>query len=267
MAKASLKSLKWLKRTDIEKNRVLLPLLIIALIAAGIFLGIAAVVLTDAPLVQVDQSLYHLLQGLRTFWGDHLLVSVTELGDSAVNSGISVMVVAILLLRRQFFSAGFWILSIGGGACLIQLFKWVVQRPRPIDIYSGVSSWSFPSGHATMSVLIYVSLAILVVRGINPRWRVLPFVLAIGMSLLMAFSRIYLGAHWLSDVLGGLALGWSWVAFLSYIYLRCGSDKVPLRPLILTVFLALLLIGSQHIQSHHSRDMIRYQVSSEGCRI
>ena len=75
---------------------------------------------------------------------------------------------------------------------LVQLFKWSLHRPRPISIYQGVSSWGFPSGHTTMSVVVYGFLAVLLVRGLAPRWRWIPFVLAFAISLLVAFSRIYL---------------------------------------------------------------------------
>lgn len=256
---AKLKCGSWFTPLRSKKERILLPILLIALVATGSFLGILEDLLTGDPLVQADQWVYHLLQGLRTPLADHLLIAVTELGDSAVNSAIVVSLLSVLLLRRQFFAAGFWLFSIGGGAGLVQLLKWSLQRPRPIEIYNGISSWSFPSGHATMSALVYGSLAILVVRGFNSRWRWFPFATAISLSLLVAFSRVYLGAHWLSDVLGGLSLGWAWVTLLGFFYLSRRPAQVPVRPLILASLFALLLAGSWNIQNHHTQDMNRYR--------
>lgn len=243
-----------------SKSEKLLPILSLTLVvAATMFCALSTAVLQGSVLPQFDQSIYQLLQGLRTPLGDQLLIAVTELGDSFVNSSIITAILVVLLLRRQFFAAGFWLLSTAGGACLVHLLKWSVQRPRPIEIYSGVSSWSFPSGHATMSIMVYGSLAILVARGISSRRRWLPFAGAFAISLLVAFSRIYLGAHWLSDVLAGLSLGWAWVALLGSYYLRRSQNRTPARLLLVTVALTLLLAGAWHVQARHLHDTARYQ--------
>jgi membrane protein DedA with SNARE-associated domain/membrane-associated phospholipid phosphatase len=250
----------WLGRLG-PKGERLLPLLGLALFLAGwVFLGVLEDLVNLDPLVQADQAIYRFLQSLRTPWGDWLLVAVTELGDSLVNLPIAVTVFVLLILLRKFRAAAYWLLALGGGAALVQLFKWTMHRPRPIDIYQGISSWGFPSGHTTMSVVLYGFLAILLVRSCNPRWRWLPFSAAIGISLCIAFSRLYLGAHWLSDVLGGLSLGWAWVTLLGIVYLRGSDDTLPKKLLLGGVLLAILLAGAWHIHGRHAQDLARYQV-------
>jgi undecaprenyl-diphosphatase len=113
-----------------------------------------------------------------------------------------------------------------------------------------------------MSVMVYGSLAILVARGVSSRRRWLPFAGACAISLLVAFSRIYLGAHWLSDVIGGLSLGWAWVALLGSYYLRQNQSSPPIRLLLVTVALTLLLAGSWHVQARHLHDTARYQTTA-----
>jgi len=253
-----------LEHIEARSKRRLLVLLCLVLVAASwIFLGVIEDLLSGDPLLQADQSVYHFLQALRSPWGDSLMVAVTELGDALSNIAVVAMVMLFLLLRKQLRAAAYWLLAVTGGMGLVQLFKWSLHRPRPIAIYYGVSSWGFPSGHTTMSVVIYGFLAILLLRSLNPRWRWLPFVFAFGMSLLVAFSRIYLGAHWLSDILGGLALGWAWVTLLGIIYLHHTTEDPPgrsLRPVIFLASLALLVVGSWHIASRHSADLERYRV-------
>ena len=144
----------------------------------------------------------------------------------------------------------------------MHILKWSVQRQRPISIYSGVSSWSFPSGHATMSIIVYGSLAILVVRGFSSQRRWLPFAVAFGISLLVAFSRIYLGAHWLTDVIGGLSFWWAWGALLGRYYLRQTQNDYPIRILLMAAALTLLLAGTWHVQSRHLHDTARYQTTT-----
>lgn len=237
----------------------LLPLLTLALLlATWLFLGVLEDVVTLDPLVQADLAIHQFLQSLRTPWGDALLVAVTELGDAVVNVTIVVAVLLVLLLQRRLRAAGYWLLAAGGGTALVQLLKWTLRRPRPIDIYQGISSWSFPSGHSTMSVVIYGFLAVLVVRGCRTSRRWLPFGAAIGLSLLIAFSRLYLGAHWFSDVVGGLALGWAWVTLLGLAYLHRAPEATG-RALLLPVALVILLVGGWHIHQRHGADQLRYQ--------
>ncbi|WP_303720816.1 bifunctional DedA family/phosphatase PAP2 family protein [Malonomonas rubra] len=246
-----------------REQRLLLLFSLLFFLAGGLFLGVLEDVLTLDPLVRADQSIYQFLQSLRTPWGNQLLVAVTELGDSVMNLFILLAVLAALLLRRLFRPAAYWLLAAIGGGALVQIFKWLVHKPRPIVIYQGVSGWGFPSGHTTMSVILFGFFAILLLREAPQRWRWFPFAVAIGSSLLIAFSRLYLGAHWLSDVLGGLSLGWAWVALLGIFYLR--QENRPFRPrlLLIPLLLTLLLAGSWHIGQRHERDMARYQPRRE----
>jgi len=244
-----------------DESRPLLVLGIALVVAAGLFLGVLQDLLSGDPLVLADQSVYHFLQALRNPWGDALLVAVTELGDATSNIAVIGTVVGLLVLRRQYRSLLYWLAAVGGGVGLVQLFKWLLHRPRPINIYQGISSWGFPSGHTTMTVVVYGFLALLLIRGLSSRWRSWPFVFALTLSLLVAFSRIYLGAHWLSDVLGGMALGWAWVCILGLFYLR----RQPVfdgRALVPAALLALVLAGSWHIGSRHNADLTRYRVQA-----
>ena len=252
-----------LGRLGPKEERFLMPVLVLTLIlSGGIFLGVLEDLVSGDPLVQADQAIYQFLQTLRTYWGDQLLVAVTELGDGVVNIAISAAVLLGLLVRRHFRAVRFWLVALGGGACLVQLFKWSLHRPRPIEVYLGVSSWSFPSGHTLMSVVLYGFLAILLVRRFSPGRGWILFGFAIGMSLLIAFSRLYLGVHWLSDVLGGLSLGWAWVTLLGVIYLHPKGSGPPRRVLLLPALLALLLTGTWHIHNQHAGDLVRYQPRS-----
>lgn len=243
-----------------KEERLLLPTLILTLILTGwLFLGVLEDLVSKDPLVEADHAIYQFLQGLRTPWGDQLMVAVTELGDGVVNIAISVAVLLSLLFRRQFRDAMFWIVALGGGACLVQLFKWALHRQRPIEVYQSVASWSFPSGHTLMSVVLYGFLAIILVRRFSPSRGWIPFACAIGASLMIAFSRLYLGVHWLSDVLGGLSLGWAWVTLLGVLYLRTRVTGQPRTVLIVPAFLAMVLTGTWHIDNQHADDIIRYQ--------
>ena len=103
-----------------------------------------------------------------------------------------------------------------GAVLLYDLVKQLVARARPparFDVGYRFSGFAFPSGHATQGLAVWGMLALLT-AGAMPKRRYVPFVVALLIVLLVGTSRIYLGAHWLSDVLGGYALGGLWLSLL-----------------------------------------------------
>jgi membrane protein DedA with SNARE-associated domain/membrane-associated phospholipid phosphatase len=151
----------------------------------------------------------------REAWLTHLMRAVTDLGGAALL--IPLAVGAGLLWRWR---TGIWrplllLASAYAGAWLLQIsVKQLTHRPRPpaalaLDAFSG---YAFPSGHATDAAAVYGMLAALLAAS-TPRWsrKVTVWAVAAGLVLLVGLSRVYLGGHWLTDVLGGFALGAAWL--------------------------------------------------------
>lgn len=233
-------------------------LAIILFIAGWGFLGVLQDVLAKDPLVVADQAVYHFFQSLRTPWADSVLVAITELGDSFVNISMSGAVLIVLLVKRRCRTAGFWALTVLGGLLGVQLLKWAIHLPRPVAIYHGASAYGFPSGHTTMSVIIYGFLAILLARGLAGAWRWGLFSSVIGASFVIGISRLYLGAHWLSDVLGGLLLGTTWAALLGIACLKGSAETVPRRLIGLVAVLVIVIAGGWHVTQRHENDLAFY---------
>jgi len=148
-----------------QGEELLLGFLVLVLFAAGWgFLGVLQDVLAEDPLVVADQAVYYFLQSLRTPWADSAFVAIMELGDSFVNVSLACAVLLILIAKRCHRAAGFWALTVIGGLLGVQLLKWTIHLPRPVTIYHGASAYGFPSGHTTMSVILYGFLAILLAR-------------------------------------------------------------------------------------------------------
>ena len=242
-----------------QGEELFLGFLVLTLFVAGWgFLGVLQDVLAKDPLVVADQAVYHFFQSLRTPWADHVLVAVTEFGDSFVNICLSGAVLLVLLLKRCYRTAGFWALAVLGGLVGVQLLKWLIHSPRPVDIYHGVSAYGFPSGHTTMSVILYGFLAIMLGRGLSSTLRWGLFVGALLISFVIAVSRLYLGAHWLSDVLGGFFIGTSWAALLGIAYLKRPAKIVPRRLLGLVAVLVIVTTGGWHVAQRHEKDLMFY---------
>ncbi|MBC7599355.1 MAG: phosphatase PAP2 family protein, partial [Polaromonas sp.] len=142
---------------------------------------------------------------------------------------------------------------------LVWGLKMTLERSRPVAMYAGAERFSFPSGHTASGIVLYGFLAFLLAHGRPPRIRFTITLLAAGLIVCIAFSRLYLGAHWLSDVLASLSLGTAWVALLSIAYLRYAStEHLPARALAFAASGALLVAGLAVVLTHHAADLARY---------
>jgi undecaprenyl-diphosphatase len=146
-------------------------------------------------------------------WVEVMFRGFTSLGSPSVLSLVTVGAVGYLWLERERPTALFVVLAIAGGAALEILLKLGFARPRPelVSHLVDVNSFSFPSGHATMVTITYLTLGVLLAR-VQERRGMKLYVLAVAtfLALLVGITRIYLGAHRPTDVLAGWCLGAAW---------------------------------------------------------
>ncbi|MDI3354998.1 VTT domain-containing protein [Pseudomonas sp. UYIF39] len=229
--------------------------------AAWLFFGILEDVVSGDPLLLADSAIYRALQDLRTTPGDALMIAITELGDTKVVLAVTIAVALWLLFKRAWRTATYWLVAIAGASILNTIIKVALHRARPGELlYSGWSAFSFPSGHSTVNVVLYGFLAFLITRDIRLAWRIPVALGAATLIFLIAFSRLYLGAHWLSDALGGLAFGVAWLALLGLSYLRRQAERIEPGRLLAIGCTALILAGSSNIYRSHAMDIDRYAV-------
>ncbi len=252
---------QWLGGLFDRKAPLVRPLLILSLFFIGaclLFFGITEDVVTGDPLVRAGTSFYHLLQGIRTPWGDVIMVAMTMIGDAAITVPLAMAVLVRLLACGQRFIALVFTITIAGGFALVVLIKELVRMPRPIDMYGGAVHWAFPSSHATMALVIYGFLALLCSRDVKPGLRWLPFALSLFLVLTIGFSRLYLGAHWLSDVVGGFSLGTAWLIVMTVVYLHDGR-RISCRGLFRFSLLVFLVLVTFHWATGFHDNRIRYR--------
>ncbi len=146
-------------------------------------------------------------------WLQGAMRDITALGSASVLTLITAAAAIYLFLIKRPATALFVIASIASGQMLSSLLKAGVDRPRPELVSHLVqeTSLSFPSGHAMISALTFLTLGALVSRVVHGRTtKTYVLSLAVFMSLLVGVSRIYLGVHWPSDVLAGWCAGFAW---------------------------------------------------------
>jgi membrane-associated phospholipid phosphatase len=185
--------------------------------ALGIFAWVAHVVIGQGAIVRFDDELGESLAHHREThpWTRSFFFGVTQLGSVNLMIGLVLVVALILLVRRQRLLALVWLFAVAGGGLLDAGLKLVFQRERPPFRDHGIleTTASFPSGHSMGSVIGYGLLAYFLALALPRgwvRWGMAAFFVAV--VLLIGCSRIYLGAHYLSDVLGGFLVGAAWLA-------------------------------------------------------
>jgi undecaprenyl-diphosphatase len=154
---------------------------------------------------------------LGPWWLEEAAADLTALGGIAVLSLFATIVVLFLILQRKRLSALLLLVGLGGGVALSEGLKSVFERDRPPLVYQAVDTInaSFPSGHALLSAVFYLSIGVMLSRAF-PQRRFKAYVLAVAMvlTLLVGLTRVYLGAHWATDVLAGWSVGAAWAMML-----------------------------------------------------
>jgi membrane-associated phospholipid phosphatase len=187
---------------------------LVCVAAFAFFFEIADEIGADEDLAQFDIALSGSLKAHvseRTLW---LFSGITHLGDSAFLIALASIVAMILLWRRQWLHAGAWIAATSLGGVMNWVLKALFERSRPEHGHVGVAvdGWSFPSGHASGSFIVYGLLGYLVVRHTPQAWHVPAALVAVLLVVFVGCSRVILQVHYLSDVLAGYAFATAWVA-------------------------------------------------------
>jgi undecaprenyl-diphosphatase len=150
-------------------------------------------------------------------WFEEMVRDFSALGGVGIITLFSLAGLGWLLLRRKYRASILLVAAVCGGGALSTLLKTVFGRPRPEFVSHGaqVLSPSFPSGHSLLAAVVYLSLGVVVAR-LQPRVYLKAYfiLLAILVTALVGFSRVYLGVHWPTDVLGGWLVGAMWALAL-----------------------------------------------------
>ena len=166
-------------------------------------------------------------------WVQEMARDVTSLGSFAVLGLVLVAAVVYLVLARKRASAWLVLIAVVGGVALNSLLKIEFARPRP-DLFlpaAKVFTASFPSGHAALSAVTYLTLAAMLGRTIHSRaLRNYLLIVALILTLLIGVSRVYLGVHYPTDILAGWCIGSAWALGCWTIMTRLqqeGPIKLP----------------------------------------
>jgi len=191
-----------------HRDDLALALLVAGLVAA--FATLALVVGSTPEPLDIDQTIVALVVPWRGSPADLPMKVATYCCSWQVIVGSTAVAAIVFVARRWHRSAALILVAVVGDEIIVSTLKWLIQRPRPDQSLAMLPATgsSFPSGHTFICVAFYGLLAGLALRrmpSLAPR--LVLGVAAVAWALTVGFSRVYLGAHWPTDVLGSLLLG------------------------------------------------------------
>ncbi len=217
-----------------------LTLIFLATLSLVLFIITFISIIAHVGIYRLNQPIFYLVETLRNHGLSKFFVVMTGFGDKYMLIVACSLVVLFFALKRQWYV--FWhvvaitIISLAS----VWIFKHVYYSPRPSGFMIVAKNSSFPSGHSTLSVSLLGFAAFLIAQCIKKKWHWIPYTVASILVLGIVFSRLYLGAHWLSDVLGGVFLGFTILLLAITSYRR--DHPVNLKQSSASVILAAILV-------------------------
>lgn len=198
------------------------------------FALLALAVVYQAPAIDsFNATISALVQGARGAL-DSFFVTITMLGDLLPMTALCLVVCAILAIARKWDSLAFFATNVLLAVVCVQALKFIFAVPRPgaETLVPIPGSFSFPSAHSFCSLIVFGMIGLLIFRALNRKgvpynMAIVPGIILVIFAILIGISRIYVGVHWPSDVLGGWLLAGMWLPFASALY-TVGARKVVL---------------------------------------
>lgn len=219
--------MKFIKKLSLKKIRMIIMGLII-LICALIFEEVVDDVFSDPmngdpETLVFDQLILKKFNTIRTNQLTQSMIDLTALGSVSVIS-LLICVVMIFLISHKDWKGLFYIFIVASGSAMIPVFLknyFARERPDLLGHLTVVETASFPSGHSFGATVTYFSLAFLLSREIkNIKLEILYYIVAAVVVVLVGISRMYLGVHFPTDIIGGISVGMIWVLIVSILFLQ-----------------------------------------------
>lgn len=243
------------------ENHQQLSLLFVAFILFTTFIGVLINIIQGGSLTIFNNAVYNLLLSLRIHGLDNFFVATTLLAESKVLLIAGLFLLAWLMYKRYWYVAIHWfvILALSGGA--IFEVKNIFFSPRPGGTLNYLHDSSFPSGHTAFSLSLMGFWAVIVARELKPSRRWIPYFSIAIVVFSILLSRLYLGAHWLTDVFGGFLLGLFLVLIMAISYRRrhLYKNEFSLSGFMFISICSLLLTWTTYSAFKYHKEVKNYQ--------
>ncbi|MBB1061649.1 bifunctional DedA family/phosphatase PAP2 family protein [Marilutibacter spongiae] len=231
----------------VDPNRPESPSLVILalclLAISWIWFSLLATLFASGGPLPLDHSVHTFMWSLRNPLADRMMAALASLGELPVLGTAAAVPLVYLVWRRRWMAAAHWIAAIVFGLVLTALLEAAIDMPRPPTAPAG---FGFPSVSVTMATVVFGFFAVLIARELPGRKRVWPYLVAGVATTLIGFARLYLGAHWLSDIVGGTLFGIVWLLVLGLAYRSHQARSFWMRPLAWMFYGSFLAAAAWH---------------------
>jgi len=204
--------------------------LLVYMISGLVLVVIIEGLLSGTELTPLNTAIEQIVAHLRTPLLTTFLVVVTRLGNPAILLSAAALVVIILTVRGRTYDAILFAVTLGVAVISLTVLKDTFKVVRPGSPLLDVDGWSFPSGHTTVATTFFFMLAYSFFDKMKTFVGKTALILGcVFVAILISFSRLYLGAHWVLDILAGIALGFLSVSFTVLIFSVFIGDRRSFR--------------------------------------
>lgn len=231
----------------------LLMLAVCLMLIGWAWFALLSALLVNGGAFVIDHTIHDFMWSLRNPLADDLFGRLASIGDTVVLASCTVVGLLYLAWRRRWEAVIHWIIAVVFGVVLTQFLAAVINIPSPASAPPG---FGFPAKSITMTTIVLGFFAVLIAREYPSKPRVWPYVIAGILTTLVGIARLYLGAHWPSDLIGGALLGLAWVMIIGLAYRAHHTRGFWMRPLT-ALFYGTFAIAAVWHMSHASRDLLQ----------
>lgn len=250
-----------LKHHDPKQHHGQLILAFYLLVTSILFLCLITYVkLVGAPHIFINEALFHLFRGIHTKTLDHVMICFTLLGQKEILLPVVVVLFGWFFITKR-IRAAFHALALGilaSGSVFV--LKHLLESPRPWGIFNSPETFSMPSGHTTLATTVYMGIAFIIAAPMSPKRRWLIYIPAALVTLAVSISRVYLGAHWLTDVVSAWLLSAALLMLVILSFNRQYEKPINLLGVSLVCISTLCLTYSVYYYRHIDQLKINYSL-------
>lgn len=243
-----------LRHYDKKKTHGQLRLALYLVSVTILFLILTVYVKAKGPAsIFFNDALFHLFRGIRNTSADTIMINITLLGQKQIVLPTVLLFFICLLIYKRWWTA-IHALALGviaGGAVFV--IKHIIHSPRPWGIFQNPESYSMPSGHTTLATTVYMGLAFLIASSFNPKRRWPIYLCAVLIAFAVGLSRIYLGAHWFTDVLASWLLSAAVLIVIIISYRHRFEKKINPLAILAVSLIPLAITYSFYHYTHFSQ--------------
>jgi membrane protein DedA with SNARE-associated domain/membrane-associated phospholipid phosphatase len=239
-----------LKHHNIKKSHGQLILAFYLTFTAFAFAYLALYIYaTPSQDIIVNNAVFYFFRSIRTPTADNIMLWITLLGDKKVLIPTIIAIFGVMAWNKRWRTAWHALALLFLTACSVVAFKYLIHSVRPWGIVNSPEDFSFPSGHTTLSTTFYVGLGLLLIPTSHIRRKWIPYLLIGTLIAAISISRLYLGAHWFTDVLGGWLLSATLLMLVVISFNRKAENKV--NPAGILIAALIMITAGATIVHHH----------------